>query len=378
MQMLCQLKGLQISVKRRNFAGMKQLTMMRKNILLTMLACLLLAGCGLYKEQQKPTLEGAWTLTEMAYPVGFTYSYPRSGVTMCLIFEGDTMVYACQMEAIDVSNVEKLRSGSDVFIIPEKLSQCMLIDKGGGEMLYAESNGNPHPLTLLGDSAFVMQTNGTRYTYLRADQMTAERISEIRDIIVNDQRSGANEVPTKYVLSTTERELRAKTQTLTYLIIILVLLSVIMIGGTVSYYRRKQQAERQLRQIRDEREQRSQPVQALMKAEEEAFLQSDYYQSLRRRIALGDRLERADWDELEERLKPVYPGLASRLNSLCTMSPVEYRVCLLIKLRVPPIEIANVLSKHVSSISSIRSRLYKKVHQRKGSSKDWDEFVLAL
>lgn len=378
MQMLCQLKGLQISVKRRNFAGMKQLTMMRKNTLLTMLACLLLAGCGLYKEQQKPTLEGAWTLTEMAYPVGFTYSYPNNGLTMCLIFEGDTMVYECQMEAIDVSNVEKLRSGSDVFIIPEKLSQCMLIDKGGGEMLYAESNGNPHPLTLLGDSAFVMQTNGTRYTYLRADQMTAERISEIRDIIVNDQRSGANVVPTKYVLSTTERELRARTHTLTYLIIILVLLSVIMIGGTVGYYRHKQQAERQLRQIRDEREQRSQPVKALMKAEEEAFLQSDYYQSLRRRIALGDRLERADWDELEERLKPVYPGLASRLNSLCTMSPVEYRVCLLIKLRVPPIEIANVLSKHVSSISSIRSRLYKKVHQRKGSSKDWDEFVLAL
>jgi hypothetical protein len=51
-----------------------------------------------------------------------------------------------------------------------------------------------------------------------------------------------------------------------------------MIGGTVGYYRRKQQAVRQLRQIRDEREQRSQPVQALMKAEEEAFLQSDYYQ----------------------------------------------------------------------------------------------------
>lgn len=85
-------------------------------------------------------------------------------------------------------------------------------------------------------------------------------------------------MPTKYVLSTTERELRAKTQTLTYLIIILVLLSVIMIGGTVSYYRHKQRAERQLRQIREEREQRSQPVQALMKAEEEAFLQSDYYQ----------------------------------------------------------------------------------------------------
>lgn len=378
MQMLCQLKGLQISVKRRNFAGMKQLTMMRKNTLLTMLACLLLAGCGQQKEQLKPTLEGAWTLVKMEYPSGISYDYPNNGLTMCRIFEGDTLAYMCQMEAIVATDEQKLRSGSDVLIIPEKLSQCMLIDKGGGEMLYAESNGNPYPITLLGDSAFVMQTNGTRYTYLRADQMTAERISEIRDIIVNDQRSGANEVPTKYVLSTTERELRAKTQTLTYLIIILVLLSVIMIGGTVSYYRHKQRAERQLRQIRDEREQRSQPVQALMKAEEEAFLQSDYYQSLRRRIALGDRLERADWDELEERLKPVYPGLASRLNSLCTMSPVEYRVCLLIKLRVPPIEIANVLSKHVSSISSIRSRLYKKVHQRKGSSKDWDEFVLAL
>ena len=277
MPTLCQLKALLKQGKRRNFAGMKQLTMMRKNILLTMLACLLLAGCGQQKEQLKPTLEGAWTLVKMEYPSGISYDYPNNGLTMCRIFEGDTLEYMCQMEAIVATDEQKLRSGSDVLIIPEKLSQCALIDKGGGEMLYVEANGNPYPITLLGDSAFVMQTNGTRYTYLRADQMTAERISEIRDIIVNDQRSGANEVPTKYVLSTTERELRAKTQTLTYLII-LVLLSVIMIGGTVGYYRRKQQAERQLRQIREEREQRSQPVQALMKAEEETFLQSDYYQ----------------------------------------------------------------------------------------------------
>ena len=43
-----------------------------------------------------------------------------------------------------------------------------------------------------------------------------------------------------------------------------------------------------------------------------------------------------------------------------------------------PVEIAAVLNKDKSTISSIRTRLCKKVLGREGSGKDWDEFVLSL
>lgn len=39
---------------------------------------------------------------------------------------------------------------------------------------------------------------------------------------------------------------------------------------------------------------------------------------------------------------------------------------------------ASALSKTRTGISSIRSRLYKKVFQKSGSPADWDKFVLSL
>lgn len=60
------------------------------------------------------------------------------------------------------------------------------------------------------------------------------------------------------------------------------------------------------------------------------------------------------------------------------MSQVELQVCQLLKLGCSPSEIASALCKETSSISSIRSRLFKKVFGQKGSSKEWDEFIRTL
>ena len=60
------------------------------------------------------------------------------------------------------------------------------------------------------------------------------------------------------------------------------------------------------------------------------------------------------------------------------MSELEYQVCLLIKLRITPTEMADVLSRDGSTISTVRSRLYKKVFGSKGGARDWDEFVLSI
>ena len=60
------------------------------------------------------------------------------------------------------------------------------------------------------------------------------------------------------------------------------------------------------------------------------------------------------------------------------MSELEYQTCLLIKLRVAPKDIAAVLMRDVSTISTVRSRLYYKVFGRKGGTREWDEFVYSI
>ena len=147
---------------------------------------------------------------------------------------------------------------------------------------------------------------------------------------------------------------------------------------TFRWRQRNKYLERQLKDIKEERELRPQPVQHAMEEVEKAFVESDDYQNLRRRITRGERLTDADWSDMEERMKAVYPGFSNHLYSLYDMSEQEYRVCLLLKLRVPPSEIATVMIKDVSTISSMRSRLYRKVFNRKGGAKDWDEFIASL
>lgn len=103
-----------------------------------------------------------------------------------------------------------------------------------------------------------------------------------------------------------------------------------------------------------------------------------YYLALRKKIEAGSNLSDSDWEQLETQLKAVYPDFSTALYQLHNISGMEYHVCLLIKVRCTPTEIAAVLKKAPSSISSARSRLFFKVFGKKGSAKDWDTFILSL
>ena len=94
--------------------------------------------------------------------------------------------------------------------------------------------------------------------------------------------------------------------------------------------------------------------------------------------AAKEALKDSELDELERMVKPVYPDFANRLYKLYNMSRHEYHVCLLLKVNISPVLIANALCREVSSISSTRSRLYGKVFGKKGGAKEWDAFISTL
>ena len=60
------------------------------------------------------------------------------------------------------------------------------------------------------------------------------------------------------------------------------------------------------------------------------------------------------------------------------MKTVEMQVCLLIKIGVPPTQIAYITSHTKQAITSIRKRLYKKVFNMDGSPEDWDIFISSM
>lgn len=334
-------------------------------ILLALL--LLLTGC-----HDKPTepelygLLGAWTLSKIVYPIGTEKNYPIEGNTFCRIFCKDTTFYDCQL----------LSTPTGIVVIPKEKGDFEVIDRGHGAPLYFE-NGHPRPLKRVNDTTMVIQKYGAEYTWILNRSMSESRQKELRSIIENDE-GNANEQVMLYVLSTSEKELKATNHFLAYLIVALAVAIMLIMAYVFRLFHHKKQIEEKLRRITEEQSLRPQVVQHALEQVEGEFFRSDYFTSLHRRISGGSLLKEEDWEAMEQAMKPVYPDLFRQLPGLCRMSQVEYRVCLLIKLRFSPSEMAGVLCKDISTISSIRSRLYKKVFNRSGGTKGWDDFILSL
>ena len=105
---------------------------------------------------------------------------------------------------------------------------------------------------------------------------------------------------------------------------------------------------------------------------------SPVYLRIKKNLAEGRSLAESDWGELAESVNNVYNGFSEKLYSLYNMSDQDYRVSLLIKIRIQPKDIATLTAHSKESVASTRSRLYQKVFGKKGSTKDWDDFILSI
>ena len=108
------------------------------------------------------------------------------------------------------------------------------------------------------------------------------------------------------------------------------------------------------------------------------ILSSAVYMRMKQALNDGRSMAEDDWAELTEVVNGVYTGFSEKLYSLYRMSDQDYRVSLLIKVRLQPKDIATLTAHSKESIASTRSRLYQKVFGKKWSTKDWDDFVLSI
>ena len=105
---------------------------------------------------------------------------------------------------------------------------------------------------------------------------------------------------------------------------------------------------------------------------------SSVYLRIKQYLNEGSCLDDEDWKELAEIVNATYTGFTEKLFSLYNMSEQDYHVSLLIKIRLQPKDIAVLTAHSKESIASTRSRLYQKVFGKKGSTKDWDDFILSI
>lgn len=111
---------------------------------------------------------------------------------------------------------------------------------------------------------------------------------------------------------------------------------------------------------------------------ETVIFSSTIYHHIQDCLNSGRSLTHQDWTALAEMVNTIYTGFTEKLYSLYRMSEQDYHVSLLIKVRIQPKDIAMLTAHSKESVASTRSRLYSKVFGKKGSSKDWDDFVLTL
>lgn len=91
------------------------------------------------------------------------------------------------------------------------------------------------------------------------------------------------------------------------------------------------------------------------------------------------RLNEDDWRSLQEELDAKYDGFTVRLYDLYPhLSEIELQICCLMKISISVTQMSVLLGRSKSSISTARTRLYKKFFEKDGKPEDLDAFIAGL
>lgn len=106
---------------------------------------------------------------------------------------------------------------------------------------------------------------------------------------------------------------------------------------------------------------------------------TDYYQRLKSPDPqMEKKLSTEEWEDLATRLDDIYNGFTTRLLSLARLSETELRICRLVKISVPPAEIADIIFKSKSAVTHARKRMYMKLTKTNGTADDCDALLQEL
>ena len=111
------------------------------------------------------------------------------------------------------------------------------------------------------------------------------------------------------------------------------------------------------------------------------ILESEPYAKFKKAVdtQMSIKPDENDWLLLDEAVNRAHPGFKKNLYELYSkLSEQEYNVCMLVKCKFSPSEIATLTYRSKTSIASTRSRLCTKFFCCDGVASDCDKFILSL
>lgn len=142
-----------------------------------------------------------------------------------------------------------------------------------------------------------------------------------------------------------------------------------------------QEAEKELLELTNRQVETKQKIQILS---ETAFKASQIYKDFyhvaemphSENISDKKKLTQEDWNELTKAIDRTYNNFTERLRQFYpNISVHEIHICMLLKMGIPPISIANLTARSKQAINSSRKKLYEKTHNQKGTPELWDKFI---
>lgn len=93
-------------------------------------------------------------------------------------------------------------------------------------------------------------------------------------------------------------------------------------------------------------------------------------------ISQKEKLTSNDWKALFVAVNQTYSNFSVRLQDFYpNISEHELRICILLKIGIPPMGIAKLTAHSKQAITSSRKKLYIKTHNQDGTSDLWDKFI---
>ena len=323
-----------------------------KSLTAALVSVLLITTCTT-APTSKYDLTGVWMREQEVLPDSTIVTYPNEmGQSFYKVYSDDGTYYLVYMQ----------RQGDKEHLFPQHTATWEVRDG-----LYIE-RGDTMDATIHSADSMTVRWHGTTETWRRITDSERDRIAEVSRVEMIQQAKDME----AFLMALSRKEYAWRLKLLWWVIGAagVIALSFGIYGWLMR--RKKKEIEQRLHEI-EQRNLLTPKKVADARAEVAAdFFNSDYYVTLRQRIQDTD-----EWQKMEEALRPVYPDFATTLRSF-RLSDVEYQVSLLLKLRIPLKDISTVMCKDATTISSIRSRLYQKVFQKKGGSRDWDDFIATL
>ena len=107
----------------------------------------------------------------------------------------------------------------------------------------------------------------------------------------------------------------------------------------------------------------------------QALLDENLVYWFHRKADAGRQPDHDDWKEIATLFDHHLPGFVQALNRNETLSERDVHICMLIKLRFQPSEIATLVGASPQSITNSRTRLLGKIFGEKGGARDFDRRI---